>query len=134
MKQLNFERKLIDWYESNKGRQIKWGTFDCVLSTFEGLSIVYGEVLTPPHKWTSRKSAIKIYRKLDSLVQSFLDLGFEIGTNALTGDVLILKTLEMHTSCIVINDKYTVIDEYKGLQLRKISEIIFDYVILRRNT
>jgi len=134
LKQLNFEKKLIAWYEEYKGRKIQWGIFDCVLSTFEGLSIVYGETLVPPYKWKSKKEACRVYKKLYSLAQSFIDIGFEITKRIHTGDVIVLKTPKMHTSCIVINDRITIFDGKEGFQLRKISEIACEYIVLRRNT
>jgi len=133
MKQLNFERKLIDWYEKNKGRKIKWGMFDCATSVLEAVEIVYGERIVPPDLWSSRKEAIKIYKNLYSPVQSFIDAGFEIGKYPCTGDVLVLKTSPMNTCCVVINKHYTVIDEKEGLQLRKISDAAGNYTILRRS-
>lgn len=134
MKQLNFEKNLIAWFETNKGREIQWGIFDCAISVFEGLSIVYGETFVSPYIWKSKKEAYKIYKKLYSATQSFIDAGFEITKRIHTGDVIVLKTPKMHTSCMVINDRITVFDEKEGLQLKKISEIACEYTVLRRNT
>ena len=130
MKKLNFEQKLIDWYEKNKGRKIKWGAFDCALSVLEALEIVYGEKITPPDLWSNKKEAVKVYNSLFSPVQSFIDAGFEIVKYPCTGDVVVLKTLPMNTVCIVINNYYTVIDGKEGLQLRKLDT--GNYTILRR--
>jgi hypothetical protein len=133
LKQLNFEKKLIAWYEANKGREMQWGIFDCAIATLGGLSVVYGENIVSPYTWNSKKEAYKIYKKLYSTAQAFIDAGFEITKRIHTGDAIVLKTPKMHTSCIVINDRITIFDEKEGFQLRKISEIACEYIILRRN-
>lgn len=131
MKRLNFEKKLIAWFEANRGRKFEWGKFDCALSVLEALEIVYGERLLPPKTWTNEKDALKVYAGIYSPVQSFIDNGFEIVKSVQTGDVIILKTdNKMQTICIAINNKYTVIDINEGLQLRDFRD--GKYTILRK--
>jgi len=131
MKKLNFEKKLIAWFEANRGRKFEWGKFDCALSVLEALEFVYGEKFHPPKIWTNERDALKVYAGIYSPVQSFIDNGFEIVKSVQTGDVIILKTEnKMQTICIAINNKYTVIDIKEGLQLRDFGHE--EYTILRK--
>lgn len=131
MKKLNFEKKLIEWFETNRGRKFEWGKFDCALSVLEALEFVYGERLLPPKTWTNEKDALKVYAGIYGPVPSFIDNGFGIVKSVQTGDVIILKTdNKMQTICIAINNKYTVIDENEGLQLRDFGNE--EYTILRK--
>lgn len=131
MKRLNFEKKLIAWFEANRGRKFEWGKFDCALSVLEALEFVYGEKFHPPKIWTNERDALKVYAGIYSPVQSFIDNGFEIVKSVQTGDVIILRTdNKMQTICIAINNKYTVIDENEGLQLRDFGNE--EYTILRK--
>lgn len=131
MKKLNFEKKLIEWFEANRGRKFEWGKFDCALSTLEALEIIYGEKFTPPQKWINKKEALKVYADIDNPVQSFIDNGFEVVKSIQTGDIIILKTdSKLQVICVVINNQHTVIDENEGLQLRKFNNE--DYSILRK--
>lgn len=131
MKKLNFEKKLIAWFEANRGRKFEWGKFDCALSVLEALEFVYGEKFHPPEIWTNERDALKVYAGIHSPVQPFLDAGFKIVKTVQTGDVIILKTdNKMSTICIAINNKYTAIDENEGLQLRDFRD--GKYTILRK--
>lgn len=131
MKKLNFEKKLISWFEASRGRKFEWGKFDCALSVLEALEVVYGEKFQPPKMWENEKDALRVYAGIYSPVQSFIDNGFGIAKSIQTGDVIILKTdNKMQTICIAINNKYTVIDENEGLQLRDFGNE--NYTILRK--
>lgn len=131
MKKLNFEKKLIAWFEANRGRKFEWGKFDCALSVLEALEFVYGEKFHPPKIWTNERDALKVYAGIYSPAQSFIDNGFEVVKSVQTGDVIILKTdNKMQTICIAINNKYTAIDIKEGLQLRDFGHE--EYTILRK--
>lgn len=133
MKQLNFEKKLVEWFEENKGRKLEWGVFDCAKSTLEMLKIIHGEEVENPYTWKDKKEALVLYKSLYSAIQCFLDAGFEIGKFPRTGDVLVIKQPKMELCSIVINNQYTALDEEKGLDLRNIKDIPYEYTLLRKN-
>lgn len=130
MKKLNFEKKLIAWFEANRGRKFEWGNFDCAIAILEAIDIVYGEKLHPI-TWTNEEEAVAAYIKIAGSKQFLINAGFRRVESRHTGDIAVLKIKDMmRATCIVINDKYAVFGENNVFQLRNFTNE--EYIVLRK--
>lgn len=130
MKKLNFEKKLIEWFEVNRGRKFEWGKFDCAIAILEAIEIVYGEKLHPI-TWANEEEAVAAYVKIGGSKQFLIESGFARVESRHTGDIAVLKIKDMmRATCVVINDKYTVFGENDIFQLRGFTNE--KYIILRK--
>ena len=130
MKKLNFEKKLIAWFEANRGRKFEWGKFDCAIAILEAIDIVYGEKLHPI-TWINEEEAVAAYIKIAGSKQFLLDSGFVKVESRHTGDIIVLKIKDMmRATCIVINDKYAVFGKNNIFQLRNFTNE--EYIVLRK--
>jgi len=121
------DRLLVEWATEQISKKFEWGLIDCATITLQSFEILYGKNIFPELKgWKTEYQAIRVMKRYGQVSQFLAAHGFrEVPVNyAQTGDVVILKTNTLETSCPVIGGhKVLVIDPDRGVSCQDISRL-----------